>query len=157
MHVYYRYSIEIHVFSTKYIRRYTRTQTRNTHANTSVSTQDNHIHINKRKTQAQTHQQAQEQVCVHTQCAQQTHKNKNKHEHRHNHMCASEESASVPTWVGRVHMIVVEHGETERWRGGVRKGTGEALFDMHDNGGTQREKSNTLNMPTKTTKTTFPG
>ena len=70
-------------------------------------------------------------------------------------MCVSEESASVPTRVGRVHMDVGERGETESGRGGVRKGTGEALFDMHGHGGTQREKSNTHNRTKKTTNTTF--
>ena len=69
-------------------------------------------------------------------------------------MCASEESVSVPTCVGRVHIGVGERRETESGRGGVQKGTGEALFDMHDHRGTQREKSNTRNRPKKTTKPT---
>ena len=115
--------------------------TRNTHAHTCASTQLNHRHLNKHKTQAQTHQQAQVQAHTQTQCEQQTHKNKNKHEYRHNHMCVSEESASAPTWIGRVHVGIVERRETESGRGGVRKGTGESLFGIHDHGGgTKRKK-----------------
>ena len=155
MYVYYRYSIEIHVFSTKYIRRYTRTQTRNTHGNTFVSAQGNHRHINKHKTQVKTHQQAQTQACAHTQYDQRTHKNINKHKHRHNHMCVCEEGFSGCMWVDRVRMSVFERKEEKSGQSGARKGTGEELFDMHDHGGTQREKSNTRNRPKKTTKTTF--
>ena len=69
-------------------------------------------------------------------------------------MCVSEESASVPACVGRVHAGVGERRETDSGRSGVWKGTGEALFGMHDHGGTQREKSNTRNRPKMTSKTT---
>ena len=145
---------EIHVFSAKYRHTDTQTQTRNTCANTYLSTQDNHIHINKHKAQAQTHQPAQTQTYARAQCEQQTHKDKNKYEHRHNHMCEREESASERTWVGRVHMSVVERRETESGWGGARKDKGGALFDTHDHGGTPREKCNTKNRPKKITKTT---
>ena len=126
--------------------------TRNTHTNTYASTQLNHRHLNKHKTQSQTHQQAQVQAHTQTQCEQQTHKNKNKHEYRHNHMCVSEESASAPTWIGRVHMGIVERRETESGRGGVRKGTGESLFDMHDHGGDIEKQASPITGPTRQQK-----
>ena len=146
--------IEIPVIWPKYRHTHTHTQTRTTYTNTYASIHFNHKHLNKHEKQVQTHQQAQSQPHGHTQCGQQPCKNTHKHEHRHNHMCVSEESVSAPTCVGRVHMGVGERRETESGRGGVRKGTGEALFDMHDHGGTQREKSNTRNRPKMTAKTT---
>ena len=122
-------------------------------ANACASTQGNHRQILKRKTQTQTHQKAWTHTYAHTHHEQQTHKNTNKHEHREIHMFASEEGASTHTWVGRVHMNVVERREMKTGWGGARKGTGGHIVVHAWLRRDTKRKSNTTNRPQKTAKT----